>query len=301
MVNCRKLILFFLGSLLCSCGQGNNHQTADTVRHADTIANNPGIATYQKYINTLDTADAGTATLAAKKYKELFSNYDTLINDQAYCIFEKFYFHLASVLNEHFLSAHAFEITNTLVIDSPSTYPPQLAKLDESLKENGFELIESEGDLQINENRDFITKWFYSSVSTIMKKYLGEVNKENKGGFEEDGGLLISSNELSERAIWWENFTAYYPRFVLINEAMQQKQLYLTCLLKGLDNSPVLNYDSHRLTEFFKIAYVHLISKHPDATATKMIKPYYEALLANDTAKANKIIHQYEDQKLLLW
>lgn len=302
MATYRKLILFFLGSLLCSCGQGNNPQTTDNVKHRDTTANNLKIDAYQKYLNTLDTTSAGSATLAAAKYKELFNNSDTLVNDRAYTIFEEYYTRLMFGLNEYFESDNTInKIPGSLKLDNPATYPPQLAKYAEDLKANGFEFIESEGDLQISEDRDFIAKWFYPLVSATMKKYLEEVNKENKEGFAEDEALLIPANELSERAIWWENFTAYYPHFALINEAIHQKQLYLTCLLKGLDNSPVLNYDSHRLTEFFKIAYVRLISKHPDASATKMVKPYYEALLANDTAKANQIISRYEGQKLLLW
>ena len=294
----KQLVFLFVGALLVSCGQGSN--SASTHKATTSVVSKTN--DYWKYLGALDTSNVTTATLAAKEYKELFSGGDTVVNDKAYALFDVYYSRLMQGLNDHFESDETFnKMGSGVVAGNPSAYPPKLAKYAAVLKDNGFEFIQSEGDLAIGQDRDFVVKWFYPSVSATMKKYLDQVNKENKDGLDDDDALLISANDLAERAVWWENFAAAYPHFVLIENVLQQRGLYLTILLKGLDNSPVLNYDSHKLTEFYRMAYKQLLAKHPEAMATKMVKPYYEALLDNNTTAANHLIKQYEDQKLLQW
>jgi len=66
------------------------------------LQGDPKIAVYQKYINTLDKPIREIATLAATKYQELFNTTDTVLNDKAYAVFEKYSSRLLYGVNWYF-------------------------------------------------------------------------------------------------------------------------------------------------------------------------------------------------------
>jgi hypothetical protein len=287
--------------MLSACGRtedGSSKSNTTAANMQDTTS----LVIYRNFIGSLDTANAENITIARQKYNAIFTNNDTVLNDRALSVFETYYTRLMFALNRK-LDANKtlIDVPASLNAADISTYPPQLVKYAAVLKNNGFELIESEGSIAIGEDRDFVTKWFYPKVSATMRRFLEQLNKETKEGLQDDEALLISATTLADRAVWWEQFAASQPGFTRSGEANTFRQLYLTILLKGLDNSPVLNYDSHNLTEFYRGAYEHLLSRYPDAAASKLVKPYYEALRAKDDKKAAQIIKEYEDRKLLIW
>lgn len=305
----KKLFVLCSTALLFSCGQGNNKPAPpkDTagVNMKPAQSENKSITLlddYQKFISALDTTDAGTATLAANKYRELFASKDTVLNDKAYVIFDRYYNKLMFGLNDFvFHDPKNSDALTGVNIDDEKTYPASLRDLCVKLRDNGFRFIEVEGSPQIAQHRLFVTKMFYPSLSVTMRQYLDEVNKENEEGFEDDGGLIISVVQLADRTIWWEQFAAAHPGFIMSNEVAFQKQIYFTYLVRGMDNSPILDYETKTIDKSYKEAYEHLIAKYPGAETTKLIKPYYDALLAKNNAEASRILESFKTQKLTSW
>lgn len=294
---------------LVSCGSGGNRSSLQSDTTMTRIAAQQKVdssgyklQSYQEYINTLDTTDAGTLTLAANKYRALFTTNDTILNDKAYTIFERYYTKLMFGINDFvFRDTVNITIFDTLDLSEEKNYPPSRYDLCVKLKENGFRIIHVEGSPQLGEDRAVLEKWFYGSVSSVMKKYLEEVKKETDEGFEDDGGLLITPVQLADRTIWWEQFAATYQHFIFSAEARHQHQIYFTYLLHGMDNTPVMDYETKSLDAGFRDAYDHLLTKYASEKTTQLVKPYFEALKKKNIPEADKLLEDYKAQSLLLW
>ena len=127
-----------------------------------------------------------------------------------------------------------------------------------------------------------------------MEKYLVQVNKENEEGFIDDAGLLITPLHLSKRVLWWENFLREHPQFVFTEEIKQKQKGNLTFLLEGIDNTPLFDYQSKRLSENYKEAFEHVLKNHPQSSTAEVIKPYFEALQKKDTKTVTALLKQYK-------
>jgi hypothetical protein len=304
----KPLLPLLMCLFLFSCGQGNNNtkqtthtdSTHITAPKTDSTTYNTRLDNYQKFVSELDTSDANSATTAANKFKELFNTPDTVLNDRAYMIFERFYAKLMFGINDHLFKDDKTPINyETFKVEDENTYPAALRDLNTKLKANGYRFIEVEGSPVVSQDRIILIKWFYPSVSITMRKYLDEVNKENAEGLEDDGGLTIPVTLLSDRTVWWEQFSTEHPRFVFAHEAQFQKQIYFTYLLTGMDNTPMIDYETKTISKDFKDAYDHLLTTYPNSETAKLVKPYYDALLAKKTAEAKQIVEKYRSQKLM--
>lgn len=310
--NMTKTVLHtLLLTSLWSCNQTTgNKQTADNVL-ADTSANlsnhtneysNAKLGEYKNYILQLDSFDAASSTMAAKKFKELFAKQTDVLCDSAFAIFNGLYESLDRNLNEK----HQKDTTNY----DPLVYvyekgkepiiPQKLTDYNKKLKDNGFEVAMDEGMTFILQDRDFISTHFFSSVSSSMREYLTQLNKENKEGFATDGGLIISPTQLAERIIWFENFMTANPNFIFSAQCLDTKTSYLSILLTGMDNTPLYDdYETKKLSQYYADGYQFLLSKYPNSQATKVVKPYFLALKQNQTAKAESLLKQYKEQGII--
>ncbi len=294
-------VVAFLAVLSGSCNNGNTPKTVAVTTETIPNAAQP-LSVYEQYLNKLDTGHAVNASLAAHKFEELFSTTTQQINDSAYRLFERYYTRLADGLSDQ----HKFDTietisSNAISLDDPGKYLAELAKPFAELKANGFRLSETEGMVIVIEDRSFIQPHFYKFVSPSMKEFLQQVKKESDEGFQEDAALLISPVQLCERTVWWEKFANTYPAFAMKDYATGTQKEYTTVLLKGMDNSPIADYDTKHIDSAYKEAYDHVLRKYPESATAHILKPYYDALLANDSAKASKLLMEYRNQNIILW
>ncbi|QHL88100.1 hypothetical protein GU926_11920 [Nibribacter ruber] len=260
---------------------------------------NPLLVEYEQFLAQLDSGKVENVSVAAAKFDALFKGQPTALADSGYVLFDRFYLRTDNTLNEK----HDFVRFDSLLINHSLSQSLKQSKeikaYEMLLKSNGFQLAMSEGMTYLQQDRDFITKHFYPYTGPALKEYLTQLNKENKEGFQEDGGLSISPTQLADRVIWWESFIKRNPGFVLLQEADEERRGYLGTLLNGMDNSPVLSFDNHRLDDYYATAYKHLENKAPSSDANKLVKPVYQALLKNDTAQANSLVRKYMKAGLL--
>jgi hypothetical protein len=236
-----------------------------------------------------------TSTLAAKKFNSLFKEQSNAICDTAFILFNSYYDKLNNDLDDLQQKDTTLNLKYFIRDDTGKT--PELSKKTkfyvDHLAENGFNVYLSEGDAYIGQDRDFIAKWFYSLVSPTMKKYLIQLNKENKQVYIEDASIMISPTELVDRAVWWENFVKENPNFILLKASQENALDYLKNLLEGTDNTSVISLDNNKLTPFFTEAYNHAESKYPSSEVTKKISPYYKLLLKGKTKSADSLLKTY--------
>lgn len=258
------------------------------------------LAKYSSYLTSLDINNWESSTIAAQKYITLFTDADLNTRDSAFFIFDKFYAKLDDSLND----LHDKDTTikyDSLINDSNHhilNLSPKLALCYQKLNSNGFKVYMSEGDTYIGKDLDFTAKMFYSYVSSPVKEFLIQLNKEDKEGFEEDAGLTISPKQLIDRTIWWERFVEKYPNTIVTNKAQNSWKDYISTLLEGMDNSPVVEAEGTTLDNYYKTAYKYLQTDYPNTKTNSIIAPYFKLLLNKQKNKAGALLKKYQQKEI---
>jgi hypothetical protein len=292
--------------ILSACNQTQNNAAdksySDTTLVKKSTTSEAVLKEYQKFVSKLDTLNVETATVAANKYQDLFQKEDVSVRDKGFIIFNNHYEKLDRGINE----VHEKDTTDfdpLIMVDISGKSLPVSQKLkdyDEKLKKNGFQVSSTEGMSYIQQDRDFIAKWFYSYVSPQMKEYLQQLNKENKEGFQEDAGLAIEAKQYVNRIVWWDKFIQKNQGFPLIDEAKEHRKYLLTFLLIGMDNSPILSYETNTLDDYYSTAYTYLQNSYPNSETNKIVNPYFKALLQNDNKKATTLLNDYKKKGVIV-
>ena len=129
-----------------------------------------------------------------------------------------------------------------------------------------------------------------------MKTYLVQQNKEDKEGFSEDAGLMITPKQLAQRVVWWEDFFLNNPYSLISPRAKANWIMYLDVLLSGMDNSPVVEYTDNTISTDYQTAYEYMQRSHPLSESNKFVAPYYKLLLKKDKNGAERLLKQYRNQ-----
>lgn len=304
MKNCVFLCMCLI--VLCACS--HKKQPSAETKHAvkankpakTSIINkpqytNPLFNQYVVFIKSLNFTDPENATTAAGRYVELFKGQAPAACDTAFLIFSAYYDKLDKTLDD--IHNDRTDRSDTILMREvkPGKLPAKVAKYLKQLNDNGFTIIMEEGDTYVGQDRDFISKWFYESVSPVMKAYLEQLNKENKAVYMEDASIIISAKQLVDREIWWEQFVKENPGFISITDASVNQKSYLQALLQGTDNTWVMD-DQNRLSDYFKEAYNYLLDKYPSSAAAKFVAPYYAFLKEGHRYRADSLMNVYKKE-----
>lgn len=304
MKNC--VFLFTCLIVLCACS--HKKQPSAETKHAvkankpakTSIINkpqytNPLFNQYVVFIKSLNFTDPENATTAAGRYVELFKGQAPAACDTAFLIFSAYYDKLDKTLDD--IHYDRTDRSDTILMRKvkPGKLPAKVAKYLRHLNDNGFTIIMEEGDTYVGQDRDFISKWFYESVSPVMKAYLEQLNKENKAVYMEDASIIISAKQLVDREIWWEQFVKENSGFISITDASVNQKSYLQALLQGTDNTWVMD-DQNRLSDYFKEAYNYLLDKYPSSAAAKLVAPYYAFLKEGHRYRADSLMNVYKKE-----
>jgi len=295
-------LAFLLLAFVLSCKQQKKEtvveQTAPPII-TTPVANNT-VKTYTTFINKLDTSKVTSVSIAARQFDSLFSNEDSVRADSAFVLFSVFYNKVFNFLNEQHLKDGIDYTAYVEIKNAVKTKKNQSADAHiKTLKENGFTIDISEGSTYVKQDRSGISKYIYSCVSSAMKAYLVQSDLENKEGFVEDAGLVITPTTLSKRILFWETFSKNNPSFPFAEQIKQNQKGYYTFLLEGIDNTPLFDIGTKRLSPGYKAAFEAILTTAPQSDLAGRIKPYYAALQKNDIKTAKSLLSKYKKQGIM--
>jgi hypothetical protein len=259
----------------------------------------PALNEYQAYINSQKPADITTVNRAVEKYHSSFSGKDAATCDTAFTIFCIYQKKVGSAINVVFNNDTA-DYTALFTSDGPGhsrsiSISPALQAFNEQLHQQGFVIAEEEGAPFIAVEGDTLKSWFYSYISPTLKDYLDQVNKEAKEPFSSDAAMSLDPKAYVDRIVWWERFIQQHPGFFYENEAKENKQLMLTCLLLGMDNTP-LTANEGELQAYYKTAYNYLGATYPETETNKIVEPYSKAAKIKDYVRQKALLNQYKQK-----
>jgi hypothetical protein len=235
---------------------------------------------YDSFLNTLFSQGITSINDAKSKYVELFEKEEIKTKDRAFLLFLDYYDNLNNIVN------------NSIENVSQDLTPFISKDLIRQYKENGFVLDFSEGESYFKQDRDYLAIHFYKHISSTLKKYLEQLNKESKEGFLEDASILITPEKFSERLAWWDTFIENNPDFCLLHKAKENRKILLTVFIKGVDNTPLFDSEKVKLTSYYQTAYETIQNDFAKSTTNKLLKNYFDALKNKDIDKANFMVKE---------
>ncbi len=158
-----------------------------------------------------------------------------------------------------------------------------------SLAENGFELAQGEGMVFPTADWDKLQLFFGSKVTPAMKAYLDQQTAEQNNQAWDDGGIIISLEELADRAAFWEKFNRENPYFLLTEETTQSEQWTRLVLVNGADNTPTYNYDTQEIAEDYKKVWAYIQQKYPGTELAKNAKEIADLCAAEGWKRTKKV------------
>ncbi|RYY67394.1 MAG: hypothetical protein EOO12_01255 [Chitinophagaceae bacterium] len=287
----RILTVVALCVLLAACSSGERKANVEGPVPDSVLT----VIDYKAFLGGLDASDVGSVTKAAQQYAPAFAKRPVVQRDSGYALFEAFYNRVDSAINAGMDrdTTNYEPLTDEEVRGIPNPVSPGLKAKNDRLRANGFRVTSSEGTPFFEKDRAWLVPHFYKYLSPQMTQYLDQLRKEDDQRFADDAAVLISATEFADRAVWWENFEKATPRFPLRASVERIRKGYLTALMQGMDNSPVRDFETGRLSSYYDEAWRNLVTHYPNSDAAHLLLPYQAAWQRADTAAANALLRTY--------
>jgi hypothetical protein len=171
-----------------------------------------------------------------------------------------------------------------------NTFDMNKYPVTKELAANGFVLETGEGMVFPVPDWTKQNAFFQSKVTPPMQAYLTQTALEKKDLESEDGGLVISLDQLAERAIFWEKFNATHPYFPLADETKSSQRWMTDTFVTGMDNTPVVDFETKGINPDFQKAWAAVQQKYPGTKLAQVCKD----VMAQFAASGNKYTEQVE-------
>ncbi|MFZ4263612.1 hypothetical protein ACFRAE_16345 [Sphingobacterium sp. HJSM2_6] len=244
----------------------------------------------EDYLLALDSTDVKSLTKANKKFKELFSEQDSLENDLAVLSILD-YFDKVSTYATPFIFEEKVDYRPLVDIEfnkASNDIPSPLENTYETINENGLRVKETEGMFMLEVNPLYIQKEYYPFISKNLEIYLQQLGKENIEGFAQDAAIVIPFQSLVQRTIWWEDFSNSTKNSAIGKKATDLYNYYFSNLCIGMDNTPAI--ESEQIAAYFQDAYNYLKEIAPNSTTYQRLKLYVELLEQEKIDEAKSLV-----------
>jgi hypothetical protein len=155
------------------------------------------------------------------------------------------------------------------------------AKLDKELAKAGWRTAMTEGAYYVAQAGGWMEIALKEILTPAYKDFLEQESKENREGFADDAGLVISWEQLRVRIIEKEALLKKHPDFI----ENQLSQDHLTdavgAFLGGLPNTPIYDFETKALLKDVKIAYEKFIKENKTSKYYTIVNDFYEMLRKN--------------------
>lgn len=157
------------------------------------------------------------------------------------------------------------------------------------LMESGFMLEQGEGMVfpvvDWNRLRDF----FAQKTTPAMSAYIRQEAADRDKPAWSDGGIIISLEDLADRAVWWEKFNRDYPYFVEKRATQEHERWMRQVLVSGADNTPLYDYETKAVTPEARKAWAYIQQKYPGTELARVTKEVADLCAADGWKRGPKV------------
>lgn len=264
--------------------------------------------------NTMLNGDTGgkTEVLNSDKQKSILDNFNSLINKNANTAevskfvedniskvskenasillykLEEYQKKNLTKLEEQFTSGVDIQISMNKVYKSGFDINKIDYIQDKKLKDLLIEMRKSGYKIETAEGMYFpvlnyeIYKNYSSYVTEDLKDYIEIMAVESNKVPVKDGAIMITCDELLQRALNQEQFINKYKNSVKINDIKELYKRYTAFVLYGTDNTPLFSYDTKVLSSEAKNSYIKAIKANNNSKLLSNIKGLLSVLEENN-------------------
>lgn len=143
----------------------------------------------------------------------------------------------------------------------------------EYLYSNMYKLINSEGEFY--RTIDYSKLKVYSPyLSENLKKYIEVRSLESDNRFMIDGELTIGFEELADRIFKTEDYLKVASKYKRKEDMLKEYEYKISAYLKGLPNSPIMDYESKEINKEVLESYKKTMDKEYEIS--HIVKDYIE-------------------------
>ncbi|TYP78141.1 hypothetical protein [Paenibacillus methanolicus] len=127
-----------------------------------------------------------------------------------------------------------------------------------------------------------LLKKYEGALSPELSAYIGLLALESDEKSASDAALVISWDQLAERALAYEVYSKQYPDAPETSQVKQLYHNYLSMYLYGLNNTPAYDFETFKLADEVKASYEKTAAEHPDTKTGEIVKGFLAVLEQHD-------------------
>lgn len=231
-----------------------------------------------------------------RDFEQNGNNRSTELNDSLFIEFLKSFNTYQNNMNNVLFDDPKYDTYNTLIYSDENLIDPEAKIFEDSIHNLGFFISNSEGMIFLEKDPQFLKK-FAKYLSERMNTFRIQYSNEIQNPLAEDGGIIISTDELIKRMLFWEKFANAHKDFELPNYANNQFKMHLFYLMFGMDNTPIHDWsDSLQIRPELIKTYNHIIEDYPNSDAVEYLKEYLN-YLEQKNFKYDRSFNEYGREK----
>ena len=242
----------------------------DTVRTATSP-----VKAYIEYLDALDNKNFDSIYAGIQYFKSHLTELPEAQRDTICWEFINFFIGTISYNNDLVWEDYEFI---SQIHDQSASQSPDVQGYINALHRNGLDLYTFGRLYYIDQQHDYLYRHFAPYVSSALQDYLALRASELETGFSDSDSLLITFQEVGERAIRWERYLDEHPVSVAARAANYYYQTYRNTFLTGLRLSPVFDSRGALRSDLITL-YPDFISRHYDTDTAILVREFYISLV----------------------
>ena len=159
----------------------------------------------------------------------------------------------------------------------------------EAFAKRGYLARHTEGDYYLICDAELIQEGFFECLSGDFLELTTQLAREEVDGYYDDGGFIVSVDEIASRLIFWDRIRNIHPHLCEEYECQEKYEEYLSSVITGMMNTPAFENAGGSIYPEFKTAYERIIDKHPDSEAAQILQSYLSLLEQNNFKRTKEV------------
>ncbi|MCW5922111.1 MAG: hypothetical protein KIS77_07210 [Saprospiraceae bacterium] len=247
------------------------------------------IAQLATFLRTLDAKKLDSGKKAWDYVTAQFGTTNGPLADAAFILLERFLRRMEAEGEFYQLTEQMNWAENDYQAIAENKFDMNKYPLSKSLAENGFGLEQGEGMIFPTADWNKLRAFFGPKTTPTMKAFLDQQTHEINHRAWDDGGIIISLEELANRSAFWEKFNRENPYFLLNEQTKQSEQWTRLVLVNGADNTPTYDYETQAIDERYKQVWAYIQQKYPGTELAKRAKEIADLCAAEGWKRTKKV------------
>lgn len=154
-----------------------------------------------------------------------------------------------------------------------------------------LEIVEAnDGHLVYRRSPQYLANIFAPFFPEAEKVFMQELAQQNKEPLLSNNKFKISAQEITRRALFWENYLKHYPNTSYQKDASYLLKFYSTLLFIGTEIQPVsTRYEDHLDIQISNLMEIEALAKHKNSRLADQARKFLTFIAMNEEQREKDI------------